>query len=269
MIEKVFKNVQSLNLLSYSITMGHYYGNYIAGKGMYGNRVSTIRSKDPKKLYTMDSSFKDSEFLTIEGLKSLELPFTILNTRQRLESFFTSQECMYDFLSTFSKDYLSDEDVRNNAELWYNNVGKKLLSSNILDFSRLNNFVLGSIVLYLPLSVQLKVAEFRQEQILNYLTQDIVTADYAKAQLDILPASKEKLVELKQKLIKQRSEKEKQRVVQNNPQALNGELTPKLEQNMLGQSTQQVEEMSKTVQTNFNKFLDGESDYKEESRTLA
>ena len=212
MIEKVFKNVQSMNLLSYSMTCGFGFEKFISGKGMYGNRVSTIRSKDPKKLYSNDNDFKNSEFITIEGIKSLELPTTIANTRQRIESFFTSEECMFDFLATFKTDFLNDSDIRVHAHNWYEKVSTKLLANNILDFSKLNNFLLGSIVLYLPLPVQMKVAQFRQEQILTYLTQDIISADFAKAQLDLLPCSKEKLVILKQKLIRQRSEMEANRV---------------------------------------------------------
>lgn len=233
MIEKVFKNVQSMHQLSYAATCGFIFEKFIAGKGMYGNRVSTIRSKDPKKLYNNDCNFKDGEFITIEGLKSIELPTTIANTRQRIEFPFTSQECMHDFLAT-KGNFLSQKDLDDCVNTWHQKVGLKLLGSNVTDFAKLNNFMIGNMVLYLPLSVQMDIAEFRQEQILTYLTQDIIPADFAKYQLDLLPWSKDKLVDLKQKLIRQRSEKELHR-----QQMQQSQSQTRTAQDILAQSTNQ------------------------------
>ncbi len=236
MIEKVFKNMQSMHQLSYATTCGFIFEKFIAGKGMYGNRVSTIRSKDPKKLYNSDCNFKDGEFITIEGLKSIELPTTIFNTRQRIEFPFTSEECMRDFLAT-KGNFLSENDLDECVKTWHQKVGLKLLGSNVTDFAKLNNFMIGNMVLHLPLSVQKDIAEFRQEQILTYLTQDIIPADFAKYQLDLLPWNKDKLVDLKQRLIRQRSEQELRKQAQMQ-QA--GQAQAKTPQDILAQSTNQA-----------------------------
>ena len=205
MIEKIFTSQQSMDHLDYAITCGFGFEKFIYGKGMYGNRVSLVRPKDPKKLYTQESDYKNSDFHAIEGIKSLELSQTILIIRQKLEAFFTDKECMRDFLSNFKSDFISTEDEERVLDKWYNNVSKKLLANKMTDFKRLNNFVLGHIVLNLPISIQLKIADFRQNQLLDLLTQDIITAEFAKSRLDLLPKSKEKLVDLKQKLMTQRS----------------------------------------------------------------
>ncbi len=205
MIKKIFTSPQSMDHLDYAITCGFGFEKFIYGKGMYGNRVSLIRPKDPKKLYTQESDFKNSDFHAIEGIKPLDLAQTILITRQKLEAFFTDKECMRDFLSNFNKDFISQDDKEQVLDKWYNNVSKKLLANKMIDFKRLNNFVLGHIVLSMPISVQLKIADFRQTQLLDLLTQDIITAEFAKSRLDLLPKSKEKLVDLKQKLMTQRS----------------------------------------------------------------
>ena len=217
MIEKIFTNQQSMDHIDYAITCGFGFEKFIFGKGMYGNRVSLMRPKDPKKLFTQDSDFKNSDFHTVEGIKSLELPQTILITRQKLELPFTDKECMRDFLSNFDADFMSSTDKEKVLDRWYNNVSKKLLANKIVDFKRLNNFVLGHIVLDLPMSVQQRIAEFRQNQIFDLLNQDIITAEFAKSRLDLLPKTKEKLVALKQKLVIQRSiaESEKNQEAQN------------------------------------------------------
>ncbi len=242
MIEKEFKNVQSMHQLIYSILCGYSFEVFTAGKGVYGHRVSTCRSKDPKKLFTAETDFKNSEFLTIEGIKAMEFATTIINTRQRMEAFFTSKECMYDFLSTFNKSYVDPKDIENSVENWYQNVSKKLLGNNILDFAKLNNFMLGSIVLYMPIDAQEKIAQFRQEQILTYLTQDIISPDFAKMQLDLLPNNREKLILLKQKLILQRKEKLEQK------QALQKiQITKQVKNNVKEQAELLAEEKDGTV----------------------
>jgi len=102
------------------------------------------------------------------------------------------------------------EDMEKVAENWYNKVGKKLLITKTLDFELLNNFVIGSILLLLPINTQLDIAEFRKDQILILLTQGIVSEEFAEKQLDLLPASQEKLVALKQKLLLERVKKKQE-----------------------------------------------------------
>ena len=206
MIEKKFKNEQAIDHLNYALTCGFFFEKFTYGRDVYGNRVSLIRPKDPKKLYTDDCNFKSSDFHSIEGIKALEIPQTIIMTRQKLEAPFTDKECIKDFLSSFSTEFMTSEDLDKTAEVFYDVVGKKLLSNKITDFNKLNSFVIGNMVLNLPLGVVSKIAEFRQRQVLDLLTQDIITADDAQRMIRILPKSKEELVVLRQKLLKQRAQ---------------------------------------------------------------
>lgn len=206
MITKMFTSEQAMAHLSYAITCGYSYEKFIYGKGVYGNRVSLMRDKEAKNLYNTDSSFKSSTFHAVEGIKALELPQTILLTRKKLESFFTSKENILEFLETFKTDFVTNEDMERLADVWYNQVSKKLLVSNLIDFNRLNNFVISNIILLLPLSFQMKVAEFRKEQIIILVTQQIIPEDFGKKQLSLMPANQEKLIAIKQKLLRQKME---------------------------------------------------------------
>ena len=204
MIEKLFTNEQAMEHLDYAISCGFCFEKFIFGKGMYGNRVSLVRPKEASRLYTKDSGFKNSDFHSIEGIKALEITQTILLTRQKLEAVFINKDSMKEFLSNFSSSFLSGADEKKTLDSWYENVSSKLLGNRITDFKRLNNFVLAHIVLDLPMAVQQCIASFRQQQILDLLTQDIISADFAKSRLDLLPASKDKLLQLRQKLLLQR-----------------------------------------------------------------
>jgi hypothetical protein len=204
MIEKVFTNEQAMAHLDYALTCGFGFEKFISGKGMYGNRVSLVRPKDVNRLYTSESGFKNSDFHSIEGIKALEITQTILLTRQKLESVF-SKHNMSEFLSNFASSFISNDDMQRTLDNWDENVSQKLLGNRLTDFKRLNNFVLAHIVLDLPMPVQECVASFRQQQILGLLTQDIISADFAKSRLDLLPSSQDKLLSLRQKLLLQRN----------------------------------------------------------------
>ncbi|GEM_PF-2353177 len=211
MIEKVFKNEQSMDFLAYLTTLGYRLDKFISGKGMYGNRVSVMRSRKSSEIYAPDCGFKNSEFMVVEGIRSMEMRSTILSNRQRAESHLTGEESMADCLSAFPNAFLSQEDMQKCARNWYDYVSKKLLGSVETNFSKLNNFILGSMLKYLPISVAESVAEFRQENMLTYLTQDILDADFVKRQLELFPASREKLVSLKQRIMKKEIERAKMR----------------------------------------------------------
>lgn len=204
MITKMFTSKQALEHLSYAITCGFGFEKFIYGKGVYGNRVSLIRDKSPLNLYNTNNSFKTSSFHAVEGIKALELPNTILVIRKKLEEFYTSKENFLEFLEGYKTEFVTEEDKQRLADNWFNDVSKKLLVSNLTDFSRLNNFLIANIILQLPMSAQLKIAEFRKEQIIALVTQQIIPEDFGKAQLSLMPFSQEKLVALKQKLLKQK-----------------------------------------------------------------
>ena len=154
-----------------------------------------------------ENLFKFSSFHIIEGIKALEIPQTIMLTRKKLEEFFTKKEDMLDFLENYKSEFISVEDMEKVADNWYENVGKKLLVSKVLDFQRLNNFLISSIILYLPISAQIDIAEFRKKQILILLTQSIITEEFARKQIELMPASQEKLILLKQKILMQKNSK--------------------------------------------------------------
>ena len=166
-----------------------------------------MRPKEPSRLYTKDSGFKNSDFHSVEGIKALEITQTILLTRQKLEAIFINRDSMKEFLKNFSASFISSEDMEKALENWYENVSIKLMGNRITDFKRLNNFVLAHIVLDLPMPVQQCIANFRQQQILDLLTQDIISADFAKARLALMPTGKEKLLQLRQKLLLQRNKR--------------------------------------------------------------
>lgn len=203
MISKIFTSEQAMAHLGYAVTCGYSFEKFIFGKGVYGNRVSLMRDKSAKNLFGGDVQFKSSSFHVIEGIKSLEIPQTIFLTRKKLEAFFTRKEDILDFLDNYKADFVAGEDMEKVADNWYRQVSKKLLVSNISDFDRLNNFIINSIILLLPISAQMDIAEFRKKQILILLTQQIISEDFAKQQIDLMPASQEKLVALKQKLLLQ------------------------------------------------------------------
>jgi len=211
MIEKVFKNEQSMDFLAYLTTLGYRLDKFISGKGMYGNRVSVMRSRIAHEIYSADSAFKSSEFMIVEGIRSMEIKSTILANRQRAESHITGEDSMAECLSAFPDAFLSQGDLSKCAKNWYDCVSKKLLASSETSFSKLNNFILGSMLKYLPISVAERVAEFRQENMLTYLTQDILDADFVKRQLELFPASREKLVSLKQRIMMKEIERAKAR----------------------------------------------------------
>ena len=207
MILKTFTSEQAMAHLGYAITCGYSFEKFISGKGVYGNRVSLVRDKSAKNIFGGDIQFKSSSFHAIEGIKSLEIPQTIFLTRKKLEVFWTKKEDILDFLDNYKADFVSSEDMEKVADNWYNQVSKKLLVSNILDFDRLNNFVINNMVLLLPISAQMDIAEFRKKQILVLLTQQIISEDFAKEQIDLMPTSQEKLVTLKQRLLLQKRQK--------------------------------------------------------------
>ena len=204
MITKMFTSEQAMAHLAYAITCGYAYEKFTFGKGLYGNRVSLMRDKEAKNLYSENTTFKSSTFHAVEGIKALELPQTILVTRKKLESFFTTKENMEEFLDNFQADFVTSEDKEKLIDTWYNEVGRKLLVSEITDFNRLNNFVISHMLLLLPLSAQLKIANFRKEQIQILVTQKILPQTFAKQQLVIMPANQERLVAQKQKLLMQK-----------------------------------------------------------------
>lgn len=204
MISKTFTSDQAMAHLSYAITCGYSFEKFISGKGVYGNRVSLMRDKIAKNLFSGDTHFKSCSFHAIEGIKPLEIPQTILLTRKKLEEFLAKKEDILDFLENYKADFVSSEDIEKVADNWYNQVGKKLLVSSLLDFDRLNNFVIGSMILLLPISAQLDIAEFRRRQILILLTQQIINEDFAKTHLDLMPTTQEGLVLQKQKLLLQK-----------------------------------------------------------------
>ncbi len=213
MIEKVFKNAQSMDFLAYLTTLGYRLDKFISGKGMYGNRVSVMRPRNSSEVYAPDCDFKNSEFMVVEGIRSMEMRSTILANRQRAEAHLTGEESMADCLSAFQNAFLSQDDLQKCAKNWYDCVSKKLLSSTETSFSKLNNFILGSMLKHLPITVAEGVAEFRQENMLTYLTQDILDADFVKRQLELFPASREKLVSLKQRIMLKEIERAKIREV--------------------------------------------------------
>ena len=205
MNDKLIKNQQSMQLLSYGFTLGFGYADFTLGKGVFGPRATCERSKDPAKVYTADDNFKNKDFIIIEAIKPIELISTISNMRQKAESFVTSPECMYDFFMAQEGTFMTEEDAKNCALNWHEKVGKKLLGNpKIYDFAKLNNFVLGSFLLYCPLQVSMTVAKFRQEHLLNCLTQGVISPDFAKRELDLFPYSQEKLVASRQKLLQQK-----------------------------------------------------------------
>ncbi|MBR1925515.1 MAG: hypothetical protein IJ837_01525 [Clostridia bacterium] len=207
MISKTFTNEQAMNHLGYALTCGYAFEKFVFGKGVYGNRVSLIRDKRVANLFGGENQFKFSSFHVIEGIKPLEIPQTILLTRAKLESFYTKKEDMLDFLENYKQEFISLEDMEKVADNWYENVSKKLLVSKVIDFNRLNGFLINKIILYLPLVAQMDIAEFRKKQILILLTQQIITEDFARKQVEIMPASQDKLVALKQKILMQRGVK--------------------------------------------------------------
>lgn len=203
MIKKEFTSVQAMQHLDYALTCGYFFEKFIFGKGLYGNRVSLMRSKFPSEIFDMEAGFKGCTFHAIEGIKAMELPQTILLTRKKLEQFFISKESMLDYLENFREDFATAEDLENVAEKWYRLVSKKLILNKSTDFALLNKFVIGSIVMLLPINTQLQIANFRKEQILTLLTQEIISEDFAKIALDEMPATIEGLVSYKQQILKE------------------------------------------------------------------
>ena len=129
MISKMFTSEQALEHLGYALTCGYSFEKFIFGKGLYGNRVSLMRDKNPANLYGGDAQFKSSDFHIIEGIKALEIPQTILLTRKKIEKFFTNKEDMLDFLENYKTEFVSSEDFDKVVDNWYNGVSKKLLVS--------------------------------------------------------------------------------------------------------------------------------------------
>ncbi len=190
--------------LDYAITCGYFFEKFIFGKGLYGNRVSLMRSKLAAELYNLDATFKGCTFHAIEGIKAMELPNTILITRKKLESFFISRENMLDYLENFKEDFATIADMEEVADKWYRLVSKKLILNKSTDFALLNKFVIGSMVMLLPINTQLQIATFRKEQILTLLTQEIISQDFAEKALEEMPATTSGLVALKQSILKSR-----------------------------------------------------------------
>lgn len=190
--------------LDYAITCGYFFEKFIFGKGLYGNRVSLMRSKLAAELYNLDATFKGCTFHAIEGIKAMELPNTILITRKKLESFFISRENMLDYLENFKEDFATIADMEEVADKWYRLVSKKLILNKSTDFALLNKFVIGSMVMLLPINTQLQIATFRKEQILTLLTQEIISQDFAERALEEMPATTSGLVALKQSILKSR-----------------------------------------------------------------
>ena len=206
MIKKEFTSLQAMQHLDYAITCGYFFEKFIFGKGLYGNRVSLMRSKLAGQLYNLDAGFKGCTFHAIEGIKAMELPNTILLTRKKLESFFISREDMLDFLENFKEDFTTVADMEAVADKWYRLVSKKLILNKTPDFALLNKFVRGSMVMLLPSNTQLQIAQFRKEQILTLLTQEIISADFAEQALQAMPATTSGLVALKQQILKSQAQ---------------------------------------------------------------
>lgn len=211
MIKKEFTSVQAMQHLDYAITCGYYFEKFIFGKGLYGNRVSLMRGKLAGQLYDAEAGYKGSTFHIIEGIKAIDLPQTILMNRKKLEQFFISKESMQDFLENFKGDFAIDADIEAVADKWYRLVSKKLILSKSTDFSLLNKFLIGSMIMLLPINTQLQIANFRKEQILTLLTQEIVSEDFAELALSEMPSTLEGLVSAKQQILKEQARKKEQR----------------------------------------------------------
>ena len=118
---------------------------------------------------------------------------------------------MQDFLENFKGDFATDADIEAVADKWYRLVSKKLILSKSTDFSLLNKFLIGSMIMLLPINTQLQIANFRKEQILTLLTQEIVSEDFAELALSEMPSTLEGLVSAKQQILKEQARKKEQR----------------------------------------------------------
>ena len=109
-------------------------------------------------------------------------------------------------LENFKEDFTTIADMEAVADKWYRLVSKKLILNKTTDFALLNKFVIGSMVMLLPINTQLQIAQFRKEQILTLLTQEIISADFAEQALQAMPATTSGLVALKQQILKSQAQ---------------------------------------------------------------
>ena len=121
------------------------------------------------------------------------------------------QDFLQDFLENFKGDFATDADIEAVADKWYRLVSKKLILSKSTDFSLLNKFLIGSMIMLLPINTQLQIANFRKEQILTLLTQEIVSEDFAELALSEMPSTLEGMVSAKQQILKEQARKKEQR----------------------------------------------------------
>ncbi|MCL2539919.1 MAG: hypothetical protein FWE53_00585 [Firmicutes bacterium] len=201
MISRAFTNEQARQHICYSITCGFEFEKFICGKGLYGNRVSLMRNKDPSAVYKQQAEFKTSVFHAIEGLKPLEYGATITFARNKIEAIIRDKESMRDYFKNNSGGFVTANDLESTLNAWYTKVSRKLITNSYSDFKALDDFVINAIMLILPISEQELIGTFRAKQLNRLVKEGVLEKGYADERIQALPGELDKLIALKQKLL--------------------------------------------------------------------
>ena len=151
---------------------------------------------------SQEPTFKTSIFHAVEGLKAIELPATIEFAREKLESVFRDKESMRDLLKSHRGDFVAAEDLNATLKLWYEKVSRQLITNKTTDFKKLDDFVLNSILMLLPITQQERIGKFRKQQLERLQAEEVLDAEYVAERIAQLPPELDKLIVLKQKLLK-------------------------------------------------------------------
>jgi len=201
MIGKSFTSEQAKQHLCYSITCGFGFEKFIYGKGLYGNRVSLMRNKNPALIFKEEPTFKTSIFHAVEGLKPIELGATISFVRSKIEAVFRDKENIRDLLKSHESDFVTTQDLEDTLKAWYDKVSRKLITNNATDFRALDDFVLGAILRLLPIVQQERIGKFRKQQLLKLVEEEVLDAEYVNERIEALPPEIDKLIVLKQRVL--------------------------------------------------------------------
>ena len=204
MISKSFTCDQAKEHLCYSITCGFGIEKFIFGKGLYGNRVSLMRNKNPALVFKEQPTLKTSVFHAVEGIKQIELNTTISFARGKLEEVFRDKESMRDLLRATPSNFVDISDLEAVIKTWHDKVARKLITNATSDFRALDDFVIRGILCFLPIAQQECIGKFRKTQLLKLVEEEVLDPQYVDERINALPPELDKLIVLKQKILKKK-----------------------------------------------------------------
>lgn len=162
---------------------------YTKGRDIYPDRVTFARSRVPECIFEIEKT-KNIEYFTLNARSVERSSKAILKTREIVEKVLTD--------SLFSNEMLNfekNDDIKKDYTKLFDYVQKKLMTSQVKDYEKLNDFIL-QVYKKLDINDAIKVASLRESSILRCITNNLISEEYGKEQIELFPNSTLKLQSL-------------------------------------------------------------------------